>query len=158
MIKQSEEFCSNVFKHTHYEEELQNEATDVFSNIEKCISTMASSPDGLKLIQKYSVLASTISTQATFNDMVKIIWRIVKTTMSGGADDKLLLFILGIGTIVHSVKKTRGDNVNQWVAKVELWLGDQLTIGGKGVTGDGEGSVSDRIRRFFSTPYLHDFD
>ncbi len=45
-----------------------------------------------------------------------------------------------------------------WVSKLEAWLGKQLTIGGKGVTGEGEGTVFDRTQRFFSTPYLHDFD
>ena len=45
-----------------------------------------------------------------------------------------------------------------WIQKIETWLGKQLTIGGKGVTGEGEGSVHDRLQRFFSTPYLHDFD
>ena len=45
-----------------------------------------------------------------------------------------------------------------WIEKIETWLGKQLTIGGKGVTGEGEGSVHDRLQRFFSTPYLHDFD
>ena len=94
-----------------------------------------------------------------FRDVIKIIWRMTKV-MSGAAQHRLCLFMLGCGAVCGSMKAsgTARPAAADWIRAVEAWLGTQLTIGGKGCTGEGEGSVDDRIQRFMSTPYLHDFD
>ena len=81
-------------------------------------------------------------------------------SMSGTPEHKLSLFVLGSGVVCSALQGSANVNpkAQDWIAGVEKWLGTQLTIGGKGCAGEGEGSVHDRIHRFLSTPYLHDFD
>ena len=146
----------SVYKHTNYEDAQDSEAT--FSKLKTDLPSTVLCPDGKKLVQKFSALSSTISTEGTYLDMVKIVWRMVKP-MSGDPLHKLGLFFVALGTM-NEVLKTMpiGNQSVAWRQRMEVWLGKQLTIGGKGVTGEGEGSVTERTRRFFSTPYLHDFD
>jgi len=90
--------------------------------------------------------------------MVKIIWRMVKP-ISGPPMFRLALMFLAIGaTIEVLLNGANSGSIAQWSQRLEKWLGKQLTIGGKGVAGEGEGQVEERVKRFFSTPYLHDYD
>ena len=140
----------NTYQNTQYED--KQDAEQVFGQVKAHLQEAAQSEDGQKLIQKFFFLAKTVTTEGTFHDMVKVVWRMVKD-MSGTPVHRLALFFISLGTLCA----TR-DEAQQWQGKVEAWLGRQLTIGGKGCTGEGEGSVTSRIQRFFSTPYLHDFD
>ena len=116
------------------------------------------SNEGKKLIQKLFMLGRTVSTEGTFKDMIKIIWRMVKP-MSGSPVDKICFCFICISTVAVVIRSgTNANHVDAWMETIAKWLGKQLTIGGKGCAGEGEGSANDRIRRFFSTPYLHDFD
>lgn len=110
------------------------------------------------LWKKYCVLGMTVFSCSALNDMVKIVWRMVKDI--GGSPEKMLcLFMLGIAAILETQRARQGeDTVRAWEKRCISWLGRQITIGGKGVTGDGDGSTVDRIQSFFNTPYLHDFD
>ena len=151
-------FVEEVYLQTNYEPDLRQEADAMYNHFKTLLPDVIESSDGKKLVKQYTTLASTVSTEGTFNDLIKIIWRMVKE-MGGTAQYKLCLFFLGVGTVYSVIeKKASGRPVEVWLKKVEKWLGNQLTIGGKGVAGEGEGSVNDRIQRFFSTPYLHDFD
>ncbi|KAI0212924.1 hypothetical protein LSAT2_002096, partial [Lamellibrachia satsuma] len=58
-----------------------------------------------------------------------------------------------------SLSKSRPiKDISSWTDRFVEWLGKQLTTGGKGAVGEGEGTVADRMLRFFTNPYLHDFD
>ena len=139
-----------TYQRTDYED--KHEADQVFAQLRAQLQATSESKDGQKLIQKFFFLAQTVSTEGTFHNMVKIVWRMVKD-MSGTPLHRLSLFFISLGTLCATLNKAEG-----WRDKVERWLGRQLTIGGKGCAGEGEGSVISRIQRFFSTPYLHDFD
>ena len=155
---QTESFIDEVYNSTSYGETWEEEAKTVFTYIKQLTSSVMGSTDGKKIVKQYTTLAATISTEGTFNDMIKIIWRMVKE-MGGAPQYKLCLFFLGLGTIYSALeKKADSRPIQTWRCRVVKWLGTQLTSGGKGVAGEGEGSVNDRIQRFFSTPYLHDFD
>ena len=149
-------FFDNVYSQTEYEDKADADA--IFSAMRDDLPRVATSPEGSKLIIKFVALSRTVTAEGPLKDMVKIIWRMVKP-MSGSAPYKLCLFYLSVGTVLDYLKISHLRGVSgPWVEGVERWLGKQLTIGGKGVTGEGEGSVEDRLKRFFSTPYLHDFD
>ena len=80
--------------------------------------------------------------------------------ISGSPEYKLGLFIVGAGVVCGAAKgaPTADTSATAWIAGVETWLGMQWTIGGNGHTGQGQGSVLNRIRQFLTNPYLHDFD
>ena len=136
----------------------KKDAEETYACLRDDLPTIARSNDGQKVMKKFVVLAKTATNEATFNDMIKIIWRLVKP-MTSSPLHRLSLFFLAVGAMCETLLSgPTGSSVSSWMDKFEKWLGEQLTIGGKGVTGDGEGSVTDRIQRFFSTPYLHDYD
>ena len=136
----------------------KEDAETSFAQLRSSLPSVAQSPDGAKIIQKFAVLGKTATTEANFNDMVKIIWRVVKP-MNGAPMHRLALFFLAIGAVVDSLAKgSLAETSKLWLPRLEKWLGTQLTIGGKGVAGEGEGKVVERVQRFFSTPYLHDYD
>lgn len=150
------QLLDSVYQHTAYED--PQDAQAMFAQLRANMPSITNCPDGKKLVQKFCVLSRTISTEGTFMDMVKIIWRMVKT-MQGNALHKLGLFLVALSTLCESLKTLPvSGQSGVWRQKTEVWLGKQLTIGGKGVTGEGEGTAIDRVSRFFSTPYLHDFD
>lgn len=112
----------------------------------------------LTLWKKYCVLGMTVFSCSALNDMVKIVWRMVRD-MGGSPEKMLCLFMLGIAAILETQRSRQGeDTVETWEKRCISWLGRQITIGGKGVVGDGDGSTVERIQSFFTTPYLHDFD
>ena len=151
-------FLKNTQKHTAYEDPVSDEANQLFSQLQQELPQIYASAEGQKLVQKYSMLGKTVTAEGPFLDMVKIVWRMVKT-MGGSPLYRLSLFLIGIGTLIDTVRSSPfGANCHTWEERVEKWLGTQLTIGGKGCTGEGEGPVISRVQRFFSTPYLHDFD
>lgn len=129
-----------------------------FDQLKRELPVTAASPDGAKIIAKFTVLAKTATTEGTFKDMIKIIWRMIKP-MTGTPLYRLTLVFLAIGAMCTSLASSSvRTGLPQWIENMETWLGKQLTIGGKGVAGEGEGTANDRVQRFFSTPYLHDFD
>ena len=140
----------NTVRATSFEESLN--ASSVFNDLRSDIVTATDTTEGQKLIQKFFFLGKTVTTEGTFYDMVKIAWRMVKEAPETPVR-KISLFFISIGTMCTTLPATE-----EWRPKLEAWLGRQLTIGGKGCAGEGEGSVMDRLKRFFSTPYLHDFD
>ena len=133
------------------------EAKSLFMQLDSNLGEILLTPDGKIVTQKFSVLARTVKQGETFKDMVKIIWRMVRT-IYGTSIYKLGLLFLGLSAMCCSLSKLQTSDLNSWIANLEEWLGNQLTIGGKGVAGEGEGTAEERINRFFSTPYLHDFD
>ena len=135
---------------------LQDDAAEYFKQLQSALPAVLRGADGSKIATKMSMLSSTISTEGTFKDMVKILWRMIRE-MSGNGSTKLTLFFIGLGAMSSALERLQKPAA-VWMPVIEKWLGTQLTIGGKGVTGEGEGSVQDRVHRFFSTPYLHDFD
>lgn len=136
----------------------KDDATVYFDHLKSQIPIVAVTSDGKKMMSKFTILAKTATNESTFKDMVKIIWRMVKT-ISGTPPFRLSLMFLGIGAMCRSLASSSlGDQLPEWVINLEDWMGKQLTIGGKGVAGEGEGTANERIQRFFSTPYLHDFD
>ena len=79
--------------------------------------------------------------------------------MNGLPMYRLALLFLAIGAMIEVLASSaQSGSIPQWSARLAKWLGKQLTIGGKGVAGEGEGRVEKRIQLFFSTPYLHDYD
>lgn len=140
----------NTYKNTSYENTV--EAEEAFTLLRKDITVAAQSVEGQKLIQKFFFMGKTVTTESAFHDMVKIIWRMVKE-QEGSPLRKLSFIFICLGTLCSTLPAS-----DKWRNKIESWLGRQLTIGGKGCTGEGEGSVMDRFKRFLSTPYLHDFD
>ena len=155
VVDKTKEILESVYKASSYEEELKQEAQQTFSKLSSFLPAMAKSADGQKLVTKFTGLGSTALTEGMFQDMVKIIWRMIKDAPAQNSVHRFGLFLLAIGATCHSCK---AENKEEWQRNIEKWLGIQVTIGGKGCTGDGEGNVADRMQRFFSTPYLHDFD
>ncbi|XP_035682500.1 uncharacterized protein LOC118419937 isoform X2 [Branchiostoma floridae] len=156
--EESAKLLDSVFAATDFED--TDDAQKTFTNIRSELPKTAMSADGAKLVQKFASLGSAATAESTYMDMIKIIWRTVRLT-PGTSFVRLQLFFLAIGAMTVSVRKSPNvsdDVLESWLQKVEVWLGRQLTSGGKGCVDGGEGSVNDRIDRFFSTPYLHDFD
>lgn len=153
---QTKQFVDNVYKQTHYNSSLEAEAEQIYHKLIAFIPAICQSGDGQKLVQKYIMLGRTVRTEGMFQDMVKIIWRMVKEIPAQNSVHRLGLFVIAINAMGESLPVK--EQLGAWQLRLEKWLGNQLTIGGKGCTGDGEGSVTDRIQRFFNTPYLHDFD
>ncbi|XP_035682499.1 uncharacterized protein LOC118419937 isoform X1 [Branchiostoma floridae] len=158
VLEESAKLLDSVFAATDFED--TDDAQKTFTNIRSELPKTAMSADGAKLVQKFASLGSAATAESTYMDMIKIIWRTVRLT-PGTSFVRLQLFFLAIGAMTVSVRKSPNvsdDVLESWLQKVEVWLGRQLTSGGKGCVDGGEGSVNDRIDRFFSTPYLHDFD
>ena len=103
------------------------------------------------------MLGKTATTAENFKDMVKIVWRVVKS-IEGSPMHRLALFFLSVGAVVETVRGTQGTSGGGLAEGVwrSGWA-KQLTVGGKGV-GEGEGRIVTRVQQFFSTPYLHEFD
>ena len=146
---------ARVYQYTRYNDD---DAEGIYQKIKLDIPNCLETPEGKHIHRKYMALSGAVVSEATYQDMVKILWRMVKPTF-GTPDQKLCLLLVGLGTLNHRVRSSRNaKQCESWIEGVECWLGKQLTIGGKGITGEGEGTVHDRIQRFFTTPYLHDFD
>ena len=146
----------NVLSHTSYED--NGEATSVFSEIECRLPDIAERDiNGSELVSKFTLFGQVVATQESFKDMIKIIWRTVKAK-SGQPQYKLSLFIIAMAALLQGINSKYNVHVDDWVQYISKWLGNQLTIGGKGVTGNGQGNVVERMSQFFLTPYLHDFD
>ncbi|XP_078603000.1 uncharacterized protein LOC144877028 isoform X1 [Branchiostoma floridae x Branchiostoma japonicum] len=158
VLEESAKLLDRVFAATDFED--TDDAQKTFTNIRSELPKTATSADGVKLVQKFVSLGSAATAESTYMDMIKIIWRTVRLT-PGTSLVRLQLFFLAIGAMTVSVRKSPNvsdDVLESWLQKVEVWLGRQLTSGGKGCVDGGEGSVNARIDRFFNTPYLHDFD
>ena len=155
VVEKTKLFLQQVYKYTSYEDELKQEAEDTFTKLSTFLPAMANTGEGSKLITKFTNLGTTAMTEGMFQDMVKIIWRMIKGVPAQNSVHRFGLFAIAIGATCHSCKATQKE---EWQKNIAIWLGNQVTIGGKGCTGDGEGNVADRMQRFFSTPYLHDFD
>ena len=158
IVKECQVFFEQVYQHTTYEEYCNGR--DVFDSIIESIPDVVfRNPEGLEVISKFQALSTSITGVAQFKNMVKVLWRFVKSKYAP-AQHKLTLMNLGIITMVLCLKgKARTkDKVVEWCADIAKWQGIQLTIGGKGCTGEGEGDALQRMERFFQTPYLHDFD
>lgn len=147
-----------VYEKTSYPDSYKEEAEAVFGAIKSYLPLIASKDkQGIEVVNKFSSFANSVSDQDGFKDMIKIIWRTIKVK-AGQPQYKLSLFLIAIAVIVQNISPTYNNCIDEWVTFIIQWLGNQLTIGGKGVVGEGEGSVVERISRFFCTPYLHDFD
>ena len=145
-----------VYKNTAYEDKADAHRT--FLQLRAELHRTVASTEGQKLIRKFDILARTVSTEGTFNDMVKIIWRVAKG-MGGTIHHKFCLLVIGVSIVCVSLAKSRPiRDIASWTDRFETWLGKQLTNGGRGAMGEGEGTVADRMQRFFTNPYLHDFD
>ena len=156
VLSQALQLLDSVYKHTAYEDKCDAQQTFMQLRIE--LQRTAASAEGQKLIQKFDMLARTVSTEGTFNDMVKIIWRVAKG-MGGTIHHKFSLLVIGVSIVCVSLTNSRPvEDISSWTDRFVKWLGKQLTTGGKGAVGEGEGSVGDRMQRFFTNPYLHDFD
>ncbi|XP_019646828.1 PREDICTED: uncharacterized protein LOC109487282 [Branchiostoma belcheri] len=158
VIEEAAKLLDRVFAKTDFED--KDDAQQTFAHVHSELPKTAASPDGVKLVQKFASLGSAATVESTFLDMIKIIWRTVRLT-PGTSVVRIQLFFLAIAAMMVSVLKSPNvsdDLLETWLHKVEVWLGRQLTSGGKGCVDGGEGSVNDRLDRFFSTPYLHDFD
>ena len=141
---------------TKYEE--HSEAKCIFDEVERRLPLIAANDkNAIEVSAKFFSFASSVSNKETFKDMIKILWRTVKVK-SGQPQYKLCLFLVGMSSLIKGVNTSFNKDIEDWVKGIAQWLGNQLTIGGKGITGEGEGKVVDRINRFFLTPYLHDFD
>ena len=158
IIKECRAFFEEIYQHTTYED--IDDGRAVFDEIKEAIPDIVlRHPDGLEVISKFQALSSPVTGVIQFKNMVKIIWRFVKGKYAA-PEHKLTLMNLAIITMVLCLKgkpRTKGQ-VLKWKDDIAKWQGVQLTIGGKGVTGEGEGDVRQRMARFFQTPYLHDFD
>lgn len=150
-------FLDNVIKRTTLLDAL--DAAITFAEVKEYLARIVKDDPGvLKIWNKVCALAVTVFSASSLNDMVKIVWRIVKDN-GGNSKHMICCFCIGVTAILVTARERQSlEDVDNWQRKCEEWMGTQLTIGGKGVTGDGEGSTSDRISRFFNTPYLHDFD
>lgn len=156
VVKKTLILVDKVFQNTEYED--VEAAEQFFQQLKEEIPRTAIGSDGLKIINKFTALGKTATTEGTFQDMIKIIWRVVKP-MSGSPSYRLTLFFLALGAMCLTLESSAiSKALPTWMETLETWLAKQVTIGGKGVAGEGEGTVSDRVQRFFSTPYLHDFD
>ncbi|ELU02653.1 hypothetical protein CAPTEDRAFT_199625 [Capitella teleta] len=118
-----------TMKMTSFENSL--DAATTFDQLRSDITIAPKSPEGQKLIQKFFFLGKTVTTEGTFNDMVKIAWRMVKEIPQCPLRKMSLLF-LSIGTLCTTARASE-----VWSGKIENWLGNQLTTGGKGCTGHG---------------------
>ncbi|XP_066285865.1 uncharacterized protein [Branchiostoma lanceolatum] len=158
VLEEAARLLDRVFAATDFED--TDDAQKTFTHIRSELRRTATGPDGAKLVQKFASLGGAATAESTFMDMIKIIWRTVRLT-PGNSLVRIQLFFLAIAGMTVSVLKSPSvadDVLESWLQKVEVWLGRQLTSGGKGCVDGGEGRVGERIDRFFSTPYLHDFD
>ena len=136
------------------------DSENAFLNVKSYLNSLVS--EDFTTIQtmwkkSYNLGMAVISVES-LNDMVKIVWRMVKEN-GRSTENMLCLFVIGISAVLAAAKlRLCVDNVSTWEENCIQYLSKQLSIGGKGVTGEGEGSVQDRMKRFFNTPYLHDFD
>lgn len=135
------------------------DAEVTFKAIKKHLTMVAQYDDSsIKTWKKFSNLGKSVFSCSSLNDLVKIIWRMAKEK-GGQPHHMLCTFIIGLGAIIFTVRGSQPkEKTEHWEDACLKWLGNQLTIGGKGVTGEGEGTVLERIKCFFMTPYLHDFD
>lgn len=158
IIKECQSFFEQVYQHTSYEEYC--DGRQIFDGIIQSIpDVVLRNPEGLEVISKFQALTTSVTGVAQFKNMVKVLWRFVKGKYAS-PEHKLTLMNLGVITMVLCLKekpRTKGQ-VTEWRDDIAKWQGNQLTIGGKGCTGEGEGDVTQRMARFFQTPYLHDFD
>ena len=156
LIKVSSLLLNQVFLNTNYEN--NDEAKLVYDEMQTRLQAIATrDKQGIDVTSKFSSFASGVTSKDSLKDMIKIIWRTVKTK-TGQPQYKLSLFILAMASLVRGINSTYNRYIDAWVDGMVRWLGNQLTIGGKGVIGDGKGSVVERMNQFFATPYLHDFD
>ena len=156
LVKVSLLLLNQIFINTNFEDTEQAKA--IFTEIQSRLPLIASQDKyGIEIGAKFLSFASAVNSKAAFKDMIKIIWRTVKTK-AGQPQYKLCLFIVAMASLVQGISSSFNKDIDGWVEFILQWLGNQLTIGGQGVTGTGQGKVVDRINQFFLTPYLHDFD
>ena len=145
-----------IWKKTKFQNKKESEF--VLNEIQKRLPLIVKTDsEGIALNTRFASLANTITSQKNFQDMTKIAWRMAKSK-SGQPQYKLSLLIVAMAAMITHLREKHFENCESWFSGVFAWLGHQLTIGGKGVTGDGEGNVIERLNSFFQTPYLHDFD
>ena len=151
-------FLDKIYKKTTFAEQDSAEADCVFNAVKKYLPLISEKDkQGLEIVRKFSMFATSICNQDSFKDMVKIAWRTIKTK-TGQPQYKLSLLIIALAALVQNINPVYNEFIDDWICFITQWLGTQLTIGGKGVIGKPEGSVIERIKQFFATPYLHDFD
>jgi len=156
LVKVSLLLSNQIYINTKFEDNEQ--AKIVFDEIQSRLPLIATQDKhGVEIGAKFSSFANAVNSKGAFKDMIKIIWRTVKTK-AGQPQYKLCLFIVAMASLIRGISSAFNKDLDNWVEFIIQWLGNQLTIGGQGVTGVGQGKVIDLINQFFLTPYLHDFD
>jgi len=156
--------CENLLRIAHsstsYSEENEQEGKKLFHQlITRCQSLEDESSQ--KIIDKFEPLAASTAAQRTqYRAMIKVAWRFVRSSKSGDAMEVLALLVIAFASLTNGARKSGAKvvRVDKWRDEVARWFGEQLTIGGQGVTGTAQGTPLDRVHQFLSTPYLHDFD
>ena len=156
LVKVSLLILNQIFLNTKYEDD--HTAKAIFDEIQGMLPLIATEDNyGIEIGLKFASFGNTVTNLGTFKDMIKIIWRTVKNK-AGQPQYKLSLFIVAMASLIKSINSRYNQVLDDWVQCIIRWLGNQLTIGGKGVVGEGQGTVISRMNQFFLTPYLHDFD
>ena len=96
--------------------------------------------------------------------MVRMVWKQTQLLLGNG-EQKLSLFLMGLGTVNDTVSKSESASSDEWIAKIYPWLSSQLCVRGadvnavkkKKATTPDACPVNDRWEHFFDTQSLHGF-
>ena len=154
-------FLRVTYASTSYDEYSSADGRQLFQAMMLSCQSSDESTECQETIRKFQKLsAGAISQRAQYREIVKVVWRYVQKLSVADQQRRLFLMCMAVSTVTVESRRTAGRPVcvDKWRDEVAKWLGEQLTCGGKGVVDVGEGCARERLERFFSTPYLHDFD
>ena len=146
ILVEFEYFIDQVFQNTSYDE-VSSDGKQLFEQL--TYKSQMLDDEAKKIVKKFQSLATTVSEVQQYHTMLKVIWRYIRA-LPASPTHKLFLMVLAFCSLKVSVcLKVKNEIVDGWRNKVAVWLGTQLTSGGQGIIGSGEGSAIDRVERFF---------